>query len=708
MELRRTPLYDRHVAAGAKLVDFAGWEMPVQYAGGRDEHMAVREACGIFDVSHMGEIETSGPQALELLQRLLSNDVAKIAVGGAQYSVLCREDGGVLDDLFTYRLDPERYLTVTNASNHERDLAWFQAHAADLPDVQVSDAIDSWAMLAVQGPLAREFAQAISDAPLPARMTVGERHMAGAEVLVCGTGYTGEDGVELLCAPGYAPGLWNELVRRGAVRAGVGGRGTSSPPRSTGRASPARATRCSAAARSPAARSRPASGWASAWPTSRQRARPWASAWRSTCAVAPAPRPSRAARWSPSTAEAPAPRRVPIRTATVRTCRAPPELRSDANGPGQLSRGPPLPPRARLGEDRSRRPRARDPRHHLVRAGLTRRGRLLRSSRRRPRAEQGRGLRRGRVRQGGLRRDLAALGGDRRGQQRARGEPRDDQRGPLRGGLAGQGPPVRRGRARGADGRRLLQGDARRLGWSVLEPLHLHHPGRPRGDARGDRRRIAAGDLRPPDPRGGAPGPGSRPAPGAPRAGGLRAPARARRAQRQQRGRAELPRRGDVRPLRARADRHAHRAFGVPDALHALPAGDLPGRPAGDVRVPDGRLRAHRPARLQRLDVRGPLGGGRGGLPGQAAQRARPLRRQRGAAPALDRDAAHLRPRIRDGGRRGGAAGRRGRRRHGPRGVGPGDRRGHERGDLRAAQLLRRGRGRRGAERGGQGRSEER
>src|ERR1035438_10507987 len=103
LTLRRTPLFDRHVAAGAKMVDFAGWEMPVQYEGVREEHMAVRTACGIFDVSHMGEIETSGPQALELLQRLLSNDVANLPIDGAQYSVLCREDGGVLDDLFTYR-----------------------------------------------------------------------------------------------------------------------------------------------------------------------------------------------------------------------------------------------------------------------------------------------------------------------------------------------------------------------------------------------------------------------------------------------------------------------------------------------------------------------------------------------------------------------------------------------------------------------------
>ncbi|HEY2140671.1 MAG TPA: glycine cleavage system aminomethyltransferase GcvT [Solirubrobacteraceae bacterium] len=227
---RRTPLFDRHVAAGAKIVEFAGWEMPVQYEGVRQEHLAVRESCGIFDVSHMGEIETAGPQALELLQRLLSNDVSRIPVGGgeggAQYSVLCREDGGVLDDLFTYRLDAERYLTVTNAANHARDLDWFHLHAKDFPGAQVQDRMDDYAMLAVQGPGARDIVQAISDSPLPARMSASTRRLAGAEVLVCGTGYTGEDGVELLCAPEHADGLWDELVRRGAVPAGLAARDT--------------------------------------------------------------------------------------------------------------------------------------------------------------------------------------------------------------------------------------------------------------------------------------------------------------------------------------------------------------------------------------------------------------------------------------------------------------------------------------------------
>jgi aminomethyltransferase len=228
--LRRTALYDQHVAAGAKLVEFAGWEMPVQYEGVAAEHRAVREAAGVFDVSHMGEIEVSGPQSLQLLQRLLSNDVAQIALeldgGGAQYSVLCREDGGVLDDLFTYRLDTDRYLTVTNAANHERDLDWFQTHARGFPEAHVVDRIEDYAMIAVQGPLARGIVQAISDAPLPVRMTAATRRLAGEEVLVCGTGYTGEDGVELLCSPADAAGLWDELVRRGAVPAGLAARDT--------------------------------------------------------------------------------------------------------------------------------------------------------------------------------------------------------------------------------------------------------------------------------------------------------------------------------------------------------------------------------------------------------------------------------------------------------------------------------------------------
>jgi len=226
--LRRTALYDAHVAAGAKIVEFAGWQMPVQYEGVGVEHLAVRERCGVFDVSHMGEIETSGSQALALLQRLLSNDIAQIDLdregGGAQYSVLCREDGGVLDDLFTYRLDTDRYLTVTNAANHVRDLAWFQAHADEFPEAHVADRIGDYAMLAVQGPRARGIVQAISDAPLPPRMCAARRRLAGAQALVCGTGYTGEDGVELLIDPEIAPAIWVELLDAGVVPCGLGAR----------------------------------------------------------------------------------------------------------------------------------------------------------------------------------------------------------------------------------------------------------------------------------------------------------------------------------------------------------------------------------------------------------------------------------------------------------------------------------------------------
>ena len=223
--LRRTSLYEHHVEAGAKMVPFAGWEMPVQYGGIREEHRAVRESCGVFDVSHMGEIETRGAGAAELLQRLLSNDVPKLEVGGAQYSCLCREDGGVLDDLFSYRLDGGRYLTVTNASNHHRDFEWFRSHARDF-EAEVDDALDRYAMLAVQGPRAREIVGGLSDGELPARFHTAEIEVAGSAALVCGTGYTGEDGVEILLSPQGAPGLWQALLGAGAVPAGLGARDT--------------------------------------------------------------------------------------------------------------------------------------------------------------------------------------------------------------------------------------------------------------------------------------------------------------------------------------------------------------------------------------------------------------------------------------------------------------------------------------------------
>ncbi|HEX6027185.1 MAG TPA: glycine cleavage system aminomethyltransferase GcvT [Solirubrobacter sp.] len=224
--LKRTPLFDRHVAAGAKLVPFAGWEMPVQYTGIREEHLAVRQSAGIFDVSHMGEIETTGPDAERFLQRILSNDVTKIADHGAQYSVLTREDGGVLDDLFSYKLEQDRYLTVTNAANHEKDLAWFQRHAEGF-DVTVHDRLHDYAMLAVQGPAARGIVANLADGELPKRFRTARMTVAGVpDVLVCGTGYTGEDGVELLVAPEHATTVWDAVVAGGAVPAGLGARDT--------------------------------------------------------------------------------------------------------------------------------------------------------------------------------------------------------------------------------------------------------------------------------------------------------------------------------------------------------------------------------------------------------------------------------------------------------------------------------------------------
>ena len=223
--LRRTPLYDRHVAAGARLVPFAGWEMPVQYTGVKQEHLAVRQGVGVFDVSHMGQIETRGPDAAALLQRLVSNDVRRLPEGGAQYSLLCSEDGGVRDDLFSYRLSDNCFLTVTNAANHESDLEWMRTHA-DGFDADLVDAAAQFAMLAVQGPGARPLVSGLTDGPLPARMHCCERVVAGAAMLVCGTGYTGEDGVELLLAPADAPAIWDALLDAGATPAGLGARDT--------------------------------------------------------------------------------------------------------------------------------------------------------------------------------------------------------------------------------------------------------------------------------------------------------------------------------------------------------------------------------------------------------------------------------------------------------------------------------------------------
>ena len=213
------------------MVPFAGWEMPVQYEGVRQEHIAVRTAAGLFDVSHMGEIETHGPRATAFLRHLLTNDIGKVEPGGAQYSLLCREDGGVLDDLFTYRFAPhgeeDRYLTVVNASNAESDFDWFRRQAEEFDGVEVIDRSADYAMLALQGPAALEIlGREMESGDAPARFHHGEATVAGRPALLCRTGYTGEDGVELLLAPDVAPAVWRALTAAGARPAALGARDT--------------------------------------------------------------------------------------------------------------------------------------------------------------------------------------------------------------------------------------------------------------------------------------------------------------------------------------------------------------------------------------------------------------------------------------------------------------------------------------------------
>jgi aminomethyltransferase len=218
--LLRTPLYDRHVAAGGRMVPFAGWELPVQYEGVIAEHRAVRSDCGVFDVSHMGEIEVEGPRAHELLQGLLSNDLDRVEPGGAQYTLLTNEGGGIVDDLIAYRLDPHRYLLVINAANRDADFEWMREREIRGSDVR--DVSDEYALLAVQGP------RALERLGLPAApaFTWQEGDLDGVECMVAYTGYTGERGVELMTMADDAADLWDRVVARGAVPCGLAARDT--------------------------------------------------------------------------------------------------------------------------------------------------------------------------------------------------------------------------------------------------------------------------------------------------------------------------------------------------------------------------------------------------------------------------------------------------------------------------------------------------
>ncbi len=218
--LQRTPVHDRHVALGARMVPFAGWEMPVQYEGVIQEHRAVRTDAGVFDVSHMGEIEVEGPQAHALLQSLLSNDLDRIGTGEAQYTLLTNETGGIVDDLIAYRLGECRYLLIVNAANTEADFSRLKEH--EIRGSEVTDVSAEYGLLAVQGPHAVERLGLLSARPF----TFAEGTIDGIEAMVNRTGYTGEDGCELLCMAEDAGALWDAVLARGVVACGLGARDT--------------------------------------------------------------------------------------------------------------------------------------------------------------------------------------------------------------------------------------------------------------------------------------------------------------------------------------------------------------------------------------------------------------------------------------------------------------------------------------------------
>jgi aminomethyltransferase len=229
--LKRTPLYEQHVALGARLVEFGGWEMPVQYGGIIEEHRAVRTHAGLFDVSHMGEFKVEGPDALAFLQHLVPNDVSRLAINQALYTQLCLPDGGTVDDLIIYHLADNHYMLVVNAANIDKDFAWVEQQAKNFT-VQVTNQSDTTALLALQGPEAQAILQPMTAVDLS---TVRYYHcepgiVDGINCIISRTGYTGEDGFELYCAPADAPKLWSDLLAagkdRGLLPAGLGARDT--------------------------------------------------------------------------------------------------------------------------------------------------------------------------------------------------------------------------------------------------------------------------------------------------------------------------------------------------------------------------------------------------------------------------------------------------------------------------------------------------
>lgn len=230
--LKRTPLFDEHRALGARLVEFGGWEMPVQYSGILDEHRAVRERAGLFDVCHMGEFRVEGPGALDLLQAWVPNDVGRLAVGQALYTQTLRPDGGTIDDLLIYRLGDDRYMVVVNASTTTKDWDWLVQHAAGRAGFTLANVSDETGLLALQGPLAQTILQPLTPVALSDlayyHSTRGE--VAGIPAIISRTGYTGEDGFELYIAASDAARLWRHLLEagqpHGLLPAGLGARDT--------------------------------------------------------------------------------------------------------------------------------------------------------------------------------------------------------------------------------------------------------------------------------------------------------------------------------------------------------------------------------------------------------------------------------------------------------------------------------------------------
>jgi aminomethyltransferase len=230
--LKKTPLHANHVALGARMVPFAGWEMPVEYSGISQEHNAVRTAAGLFDVSHMGEIEIAGKDALAAVQHITSNDASKLQVNQAQYSALTTPDGTFVDDLLVYRMGPSHFLLVVNAGNIDKDHAWIAEHAPQAGDVAVVNSSDRYALIAVQGPKARAIVQRLTGVDLASIKYYWFAHgeIAGVRGTISRTGYTGEDGVEVFVPPQMAARVWDALLEAGKedglIPCGLGARDT--------------------------------------------------------------------------------------------------------------------------------------------------------------------------------------------------------------------------------------------------------------------------------------------------------------------------------------------------------------------------------------------------------------------------------------------------------------------------------------------------